>query len=105
MVKQLLKEMFELSPAMKFGRKVFGKEEFGEYSSEGSPVGSFVFGEESTEGSPLLSFLYTIMLIVAFYLAFKCHGRFDLVQFLLACCCAPFYIAYRLAVPCVKALS
>jgi hypothetical protein len=90
MVKQVLKEMFKLSPAMKFGRKVFGKEEFGEYSSEGSPLGSF---------------LYTVMIIVAFYLAFKCHGRFDLVQFLLACCCAPFYIAYRLAVPCVKALS
>ena len=90
MVKQILKEMFKLSPAMKFGRKILDKEEF---------------GENSSEGSPLMSFLYTIMIMVAFYLAFKCHGRFDLVQFLLACCCAPFYIAYRLAVPCVQALS
>jgi hypothetical protein len=89
MVKQFLKEMSKLSPVMKFGMKMIDKEEF---------------GEDSSDGSPLIGFLYTIMVIVAFYLAFKCHGRFDLTQFLLACCCAPFYIAYRLAVPCVKAL-
>jgi len=63
------------------------------------------FGEDSGDSSPLVGFLYTIITIIAFYLAFKCHGRFDLVQFLLACCCGPFYIAYRLAVPCVQALT
>ena len=94
MVKQVLKEMFKLSPAVKFGRKVFNKEGLDEDLTQ-----------PSVESSPLLSFLYTIMLIIALYLAFKCHGKFDLAQFLLACCCAPFYIAYRLAVPCVKALS
>jgi len=89
MVKQLLKEMSKLSPVMKFGMKMLDKEEFGEDSGDNSSLGSF---------------LYTIMIIVAFYLAFKCYGRFDLTQFLLACCCAPFYIAYRLAVPCVQAV-
>ena len=91
MVKQFLKAISKLSPVMKFGMKMIDKEEFGEY--------------EFPEQTPLVGFLYTIMTIVAFYLAFKCKGRFDLTQFLLACCCAPFYIAYRLAIPCVNALA
>ena len=89
MVKQFLKEISKLSPVMKFGMKVIGKEEFGEDS-----------GEQS-------QFYYIVMLLismVAVYLSFKCHGRFDLGEFILALLCSPLYIAYRLAVPCVNAV-
>jgi len=89
MVKQILKEMSKISPVMMFGMKVLDKEDFGEDSGNGS------------------QFYYIVMLlisIVAIYLSFKCYGRFDLGEFILAILCAPLYIAYRLAVPCVNAL-
>jgi hypothetical protein len=91
MVKQILKEMTKLSPVMMFGMKILDKEEFGEdgYGSNGS------------------QFYYIVMLLismVAIYLSFKCYGRFDLGEFILALLCSPLYIAYRLAVPCVKAV-
>jgi hypothetical protein len=89
MVKQILKEMSKLSPVMRFGMKVLGKEDFGDES-----------GNES-------HFYYIVMLLismVAVYLSFKCYGRFDIGEFILAILCAPLYIAYRLAVPCVNAL-
>ena len=49
----------------------------------------------------LNSSIQLIILIFALYLAFKCSNGFDIGQVLLACCCSPCYIAYRLAVPCV----
>ena len=51
----------------------------------------------------LIVILVVIKLIaipVALYLAYKCKNGFDLVQFLLACCCWVLYIPYRLLVPC-----
>lgn len=37
--------------------------------------------------------------LYAFYLAFKCGGKFY-PDLLAACCCSPFYIVYRLAKKC-----
>ena len=42
----------------------------------------------------------TILTIIALYLSFKCNKGINLGSILLACCCSPFYIAYRLAIPC-----
>ena len=55
-------------------------------------------------GGGVASILGTIIFIVALYFAFKCKtptGGVDILQVLLACCCSPCYVAYRLAVsPC-----
>jgi hypothetical protein len=57
----------------------------------------------------LISIIFLIVNIIgisyALYLAFKCKNGFDLVQFLLACCCWVLYIPYRLTVPCKKGSS
>lgn len=42
--------------------------------------------------------------LFALYLAFKCNGGFDLGGFLLACCCAPCYVVYQMAVNYKKCL-
>ena len=44
-----------------------------------------------------------IICLIALYFAFKCKtptGGVDFLQVLIACCCSPCYIVYRLAVPC-----
>ena len=44
-----------------------------------------------------------IICLIALYFAFKCKtptGGIDFLQVLIACCCSPCYIVYRLAVPC-----
>ena len=41
-----------------------------------------------------------VLFILALYLSVKCNKGFKLIDFLLACCCSPCYIVYRLAVPC-----
>ena len=56
---------------------------------------------DKTIVSTVLSIFSTLLLIYALYISFKCNKGFHLGSFLLACCCSPFYIAYRLAVPCV----
>lgn len=39
-----------------------------------------------------------IVFLVALFYAFKCGGKF--FDVIMACCCSPCYVAYRLAVPC-----
>jgi hypothetical protein len=59
------------------------------------------FGNMATTG--IGSAISTIVFFFALYLAFKCKapgGGIDIMQLLLACCCAPCYVVYRLAVPC-----
>ena len=51
-------------------------------------------------GGAMLAIFNSIICLVAFYFVFKCGGHF--LDFLAACCCSGCYIAYRLAVPCVK---
>ena len=41
-----------------------------------------------------------IIFCIAIYLSFKCNNGFKLESFLVACCCSPFYLIYRIAVPC-----
>ena len=44
------------------------------------------------------------ILAFALYIAFKCKkdGKIDFVQLILAICCSPCYVAYRLVRPCNK---
>jgi len=61
------------------------------------------FDESVTTGDSYSSIIGTIIFFVAMYLAFKCKapgGGIDPMQILLACCCSPCYMVYRLAVPC-----
>jgi Na+/H+-dicarboxylate symporter len=48
----------------------------------------------------ILLVIKVIAITYAMYLAYKCKNGFNLLQFLLACCCWCLYIPYRLAVPC-----
>ena len=48
----------------------------------------------------IMSIINMVICFTAFYFVFKCGGHF--LDFLAACCCSICYIAYRLAVPCVK---
>ena len=61
------------------------------------------FGKDSS-GNDTSKMIHSIIILVALYLAFKCtkpgRGGVDVMQVVLAICCAPFYIVYRLAVPC-----
>lgn len=44
-----------------------------------------------------------VLLVIALYLALKCKtdsGRIDILQLILAWCCTPCYIVYRLLNPC-----
>jgi hypothetical protein len=92
-MEKVVKSISKLNPVMSFGEKLLKKANFGaEYT--------VVDNEDDYYPHPLLSILSMIILISALYLAFKCKGGFDLGQFLLALCCSPFYLAYRLAVPC-----
>jgi len=47
-----------------------------------------------------MSIINLLIFIIAVYLSFKCNKGFKLESFLLACCCSPFYLIYRIAVPC-----
>ena len=48
----------------------------------------------------VISIINWIIFCIAIYLSFKCNKGFKLESFLLACCCSPFYLIYRIAVPC-----
>jgi len=98
MAKSLLNDISKFTPGMKFGKEFLKKAGFGAdvYLLDSS---------DSNEGyvpDSLISIFSTVLLIVALYLAFKCGGRgeFKWVEIILAVLCSPFYIAYRLAVPC-----
>lgn len=48
----------------------------------------------------IFSIVNWCIFFLALYLSFKCNNGFDLASFLIACCCSPFYVIYRIAVPC-----
>jgi hypothetical protein len=56
-------------------------------------------GGEGGAINSILSIVYIIIACIAIYLSFKCHKR-PHPDLILAFCCSPFYIAYRLAVKC-----
>jgi hypothetical protein len=82
------KVAFGLTPVLQFGSIV--KEQFGDSSGA------------KDESNPVNSLIGMVVTIIALYLAIKCkkNGNIDIMQILLAICCSPCYIAYRLAVPC-----
>jgi hypothetical protein len=45
----------------------------------------------------LMSFILDLITLFAIYLAFKCKGRFEMKEFLIAGLFSPIYILYRLA--------
>ena len=52
--------------------------------------------EKSSVLSTLIGFFWTMVSFFAIFLSFKCNRGFNLGSFLAACCCAPFYVAYKL---------
>ena len=81
------------------------KSGFAEISSCGSSGSYSSF--DSTESMTSSRIIGNIITIIALYLAFKCKtktGGIDLVQMLIACCCSPCYIVYRLVKPCVNSI-
>ena len=50
----------------------------------------------STVVASIISLFWTTMFFFAIFLSFKCNKGFSLGGFLGACCCSPFYIAYKL---------
>lgn len=51
-----------------------------------------------------LNFIYMIIMIVTFfvaiYLSIKCHKGINVIDFLIAFCCSPCYVLYRIALGC-----
>jgi len=41
----------------------------------------------------------TLVVLYALFLVFRCNKGFNLGEFILAICCAPFYIVYKIANP------
>lgn len=47
--------------------------------------------------SEIYTVFHTILSILAIYLSFRCNKGFDLLSFLIACCCPYLYIIYTIA--------
>jgi len=48
----------------------------------------------------IIHLIHFALAVYAVYLSFKCKGGAQAGDLLLAICCSPFYIAYRLALGC-----
>jgi hypothetical protein len=96
MVKSIFNDISKLTPGMKFGKELLKKANFC------SDVYILNKDNEGYIPDPHVSIFSTILLIIALYLAFECGGKNNLKwgQIILAVLCSPFYIAYRLAIPC-----
>ena len=71
---------------------------FGNASSSTPKV---IVSEEPANG--LSHVIGNLLTLLALFLAFKCKsasGGIDFLQLIIACCCAPCYVVYRLARPC-----
>ena len=55
--------------------------------------------KERTLVDNIYSAVQTMLTVFALYLSFKRNCGFSLGEFLAACCCSPFYIAYAFATP------
>jgi len=93
MANKLINDISKFTLGMKFGKDLLNKAKFG---------ADYEVVEKEYGLDPLVSIFYTVLLIVALYLAFKCGGKDNLqiIEIILAVLCSPFYIAYRLAIPC-----
>ena len=54
---------------------------------------------ESSITVTIYSIVHSICFCLALYISFKCNNGFNFGSLLVACCCAPFYVIYKLAVP------
>jgi len=70
-----------------------------EEAEAAGPVAALVRPNKNT-ASILLQILNVVLLIAALYLSFKCNKGFNFGSVIVAVCCSPCYIAYRLALPC-----
>ena len=72
----------------------------------GLNVDTFVGSEQKDDaadmniGKLIYSLVNLALMIYAIYLSFKCNSKFSFGEFLLAFCCSPCYIAYKLAKGC-----
>ena len=77
---------------------------FGNVSSSGpSTTPVIVLKEKNERPAPANYFIGNLITLVALYFALKCKtrtGGIDILQLLIAFCCSPCYIVYRLARPC-----
>ena len=66
-----------------------------------SPSSVSEFGEQSV-ATVISQIIQFIILALALFMAAKCkiNGKVSVMQLLLACCCSPCYILYRIVVPC-----
>jgi len=74
-------------------------------STDALPEMKQTFGATNDGSNSISNLIGTIILVAALYFAFKCKtptGGVDIVQIIIACCCSPCYLIYRLAVPCGK---
>ena len=77
------------------------KEKFGgEDHDEHKTIEHFSTKSSGSVSGIIMSIINMVICFTAFYFVFKCGGHF--LDFIAACCCSICYIAYRLAVPCVK---
>ena len=53
--------------------------------------------QKQSTGYYIYSIFYMFIWGIAVFLSIRCNGGFDFGAFLAACCCAPFYIVYKLA--------
>jgi len=70
-----------------------------EVAAMDSPFVALVTPNKNT-ASIVLQILNVVLLVAALYLSFKCNKGFNLGSVLVAFCCSPCYVAYRLAIPC-----
>ena len=96
---ELLSSLAQINPLTSFANSAYKKFSNSNSASSDAKEVRESFSNQGPVNS-LYNLLQMIILIFALYLAFKCAHGFDIGQVLLACCCSPCYIAYRLAVPC-----
>ena len=70
------------------------------YTENGAQQPVIVAPEQVTPAKMILIIVDLALFIYALFLSFRCKGKFNLGDFLFACCCSPCYVAYRLAVGC-----
>jgi len=94
----IIKNLGNLNPITKIGMKAVGQEH--NRPETFGAIGAHVFDETSATNE-LLNF---VILAFALYLAFKCKkdGKINFIQLIIALCCSPCYVVYRLIKPCNK---
>ena len=93
----LIKNLGNLNPATKIAMKMGGQEPTTEPFGA---IGTTILKGDST----MNEIINYAILAFALYLAFKCKkdGKINFVQLIIALCCSPCYVVYRLVKPCNK---